>query len=46
MSPLVIILPKKGYLQHFGSKIAKIVRYYSYNLGQSGKNIFDLCPIG
>ena len=41
MSPLVILLPRKGYLQHFGSKIAKIVRCYCHNLGQSEKNIFD-----
>ena len=38
---------KKGYLQHFGSKIAKIVKCYRHNLGQSEKNIFDfsLCVI-
>ena len=41
MSPLVILLPRKKYLQHFGSKIAKIVRSYCHNLDQSEKNIFD-----
>ena len=41
MSPLVILLPRKGYLQHIGPKIAKIVRCYCHNLGQSEKNIFD-----
>ena len=47
MSPLVILLPRKGYLQHFGSKIAKIVRCYCHNLGQSERKIFDisLCVI-
>jgi hypothetical protein len=42
LKPLVILLPRKGYLQHFGSKIAKIVRSYCHNLDQSEKNIFDL----
>ena len=41
MSLLVILLPRKGYLQHFGSKIAKTVRCYCHNLGQSEKKIFD-----
>ena len=41
MSPLVILLPRKGYLQHFGSKIAKIVSCYYHDLGQSERNIFD-----
>ena len=48
MSPLVILLPRKGYLQHFGSKIVKIVRCYCHDLGQSERNIFDfsLCVFG
>ena len=37
----MILIPRKGYLQHFGSKIAKIVRCYYHDLGQSEKNIFD-----
>ena len=41
MSPLVILLPRKGYLQHFCSKIANIVRCYCHDLGQSERNIFD-----
>ena len=38
----------KGYLQHFGSKIAKIVRCYCHDVGQSERNIFDfsLCVGG
>ena len=34
MSPLVILLPRKGYYQHFGTKIAKIVRCYCHDQGQ------------
>ena len=47
MSPLVILQPRKVYLEHFGSKIAKIVWCYWHNLGQSEKNIFDfsLCDL-
>ena len=41
MSPLMILLPRKGYLQHFGTKIAKNVRCYCYDLGKSERNIFD-----
>jgi len=41
MSPLVILLPRKGYLQHFGSQIAEILRCYCNNLGQFGKDIVD-----
>ena len=38
----MILLPRKGYLNHFGTKIAKIVRCYCNYLGQSVRNIFDL----
>ena len=41
MSSVVILLPRKGYLQHFGTKIAKIVRCYCHDQGQSERNIFD-----
>ena len=45
MSPLLILLPRRVYLEHFGSKIAKIVRCYCHDLGQSERNIsyFSLC---
>ena len=48
MSPLVILLPRRVYLEHFGSKIAKIVRCYCHDLGQSERNVFDfsLCVNG
>ena len=35
------ITTKKKYSQHFGAKIAKIVRRYCHDLGQSERNIFD-----
>ena len=41
MSPLMILLQRKGYLQLFGSKIAKIGWCYCHDLGQSERNIFD-----
>ena len=41
MSPLVILLSRRGYVHHFGIKISIIVRCYCYDLGQSERNIFD-----
>ena len=41
MSPLVILLPRKEYLQNFGTNISKIVRCYCHDQVQSERNIFD-----
>ena len=46
MSPLLVLLTRIGYLHHFGTKIAKIVRRcYCHVSGQSERD-FSLCVLG
>jgi len=44
MSPLMVLLTRKGYLQHFGTNIAKIVSFAAAykNMDMVGCNIPEI----